>query len=148
MSDWASLGNRMAGKWQLPLLVVSLILLAGSIYRIRPTPTRFPPAKAVEHLETLVAGGLYEQAIDFGDPLLGRMESAKADRAPVHLLLARARYGEARQKRIHTANAGRQIVDHFGQVTPPVVAAAIPEPASVMLLLLGLGSLLSRRRRW
>ncbi|UCC28923.1 MAG: tetratricopeptide repeat protein [Phycisphaerales bacterium] len=97
----------------MPLLAVSLILLAGTFLRARSMPTRLPFQEAVEHLETLTSGGLYDSAIEFGDTLLAREGRTEADRAPVHLQLARARFGEAQSRRIRTADVGRQTVEHY-----------------------------------
>ncbi|MGB2986681.1 MAG: tetratricopeptide repeat protein [Phycisphaerae bacterium] len=113
MPQWETLKDRAAGKWQLPLLLLSLVMLAGVLLRVRPTPARLPLSEAVEYLDTLVSGGFYDRAIEFGDFLLIREQSTDADRAPVHLQLARARYGSAERKGIRIADAGRQIIDHY-----------------------------------
>lgn len=118
MSHWGDLQNRAAGKWQMPLLAVSLILLAGAFLRARPTPTRLPFDEAIEHLEALTSGELYDSAIEFGDSLLAREGNTEADRAYVHLQLARARFGEAQSRRVRTAHVGQQIVEHYRHTTP------------------------------
>jgi len=113
MSQWETVKDRAAGKWQMPLLVVSVILLAGSLFRIHPSPAKLPLDEAVEYLEKCVAAGRYDDAIAFGDLLLVRKEYTDADRAPVHLHLARACYGEAARRRVRTANVGRRIIEHY-----------------------------------
>jgi two-component system OmpR family sensor kinase len=55
MSQWATLKERAAGRWQLPLLVVSLILLTASFLRIRPAPTSLPLGDAINFLDRQVA---------------------------------------------------------------------------------------------
>jgi tetratricopeptide (TPR) repeat protein len=115
MSQWESLKDRAAGKWQMPLLLVSLILLAGSLLRLRSASTQLPLNQAAEYLTELVSGAQFESAIDIGDVLLLREGLAGPERAPIHLQTARARYGWANRKRARTADVGRQIVDHYEQ---------------------------------
>lgn len=113
MSQWATLRDRAAGKWQVPLLVFSLVMLGTAFLRITHSPTKLPLDQAVEYLSTLVSGGIYNRAIEFGDHLLNREEYGDADRAPVHLELARALYGEAGRWRIHPRDLARQILEHY-----------------------------------
>lgn len=113
MSRWATLKDRAAGRWQIPLLVVSLALLAGAFMRVRPAPTKLPPEQALKHLSTLVSGELYDRAIKLADLLLVGEKYAATDRAAVHLQLGRARYGRALHRSVRTSVTGRQILEHY-----------------------------------
>lgn len=113
MSRWATLKDRAASRWQIPLLVVSLALLAGAFLRVRPAATKLPPEEAVRRLSTLVSGEFYDHAIKFGDRLLVGEKYAGADRAAVHLQLGRARYGLASDRSVRTGTIGRQILEHY-----------------------------------
>ena len=94
MADWSDLKNRVAGKWQIPLLALSTILLVVAVYRLQFDPVELPPERAAAHLDALVNGGLYQRAVETGDGLLARVDMSEDDRAAIHLRLARARFGE------------------------------------------------------
>lgn len=117
MSEWATLKDRAAGKWQIPALAFSLLLLASSLFRLHPSPVEFPPDRALLHLEELVSSAQHRRAIGFGDALLLREELLDPQRGLVHLALARGRYHEARLGRRKTAGAGKQVVEHYRDAT-------------------------------
>lgn len=113
MPQWSTLQKRVAGKWQIPLFVLSLALLVGAFLRIRPSESRLSLDEAVDYLDVLISGGVYDRAIRTGDALLLREEYTDAQRAPVHLRLARARCGEAQRDLLRTRHIGRQIAEHY-----------------------------------
>ena len=53
----SSLKERVAGKWQLPLFFLGLLMLGGSLYISLPNPTCIPLSQAIEQLDVLVSGG-------------------------------------------------------------------------------------------
>ena len=115
MSQWERLKGRAAGKWQMPLLVLSLIMLAAAFFRAHPTPRRLPLPDAVDRLEGLSRAGLHDEVIRQGDFLLRRERGSGADCTLVQLYLARARYAVAVRDRTHTADVGRQIMRYYQQ---------------------------------
>jgi tetratricopeptide (TPR) repeat protein len=115
MSQWATLKERAAGRWQLPLLVVSLILLTGSLLRSRPAPTSLPLGDAINFLDRQIASGFFGDAIELSDTLLARQEYSDAQRAQVHLRAARARFSEARRLRMGGGGLGFKIATHYQQ---------------------------------
>ncbi len=115
MSQWSILNERMTGKWQIPLFALSSLMLAGAFMRLRPDPARFPLRDAIHYLDTTVAAGSFDRAIELGNSLLGDEEHSEADLAPVHLRLARAKYGDARDQRLESAGVGAQIVEHYAR---------------------------------
>jgi TolA-binding protein len=113
MSRWSTLQERIAGKWQIPLFILSLVMLVGAFLRVRPDPMGLPLDEALAYLDTLIGGGAFEQAITDGELMLLRDDATEAQRAPIHLRLARARSGEARRNRHCVAPEGRQIVEGY-----------------------------------
>jgi tetratricopeptide (TPR) repeat protein len=113
MSQWGELRERLAGKWQVPLLVVSLFLLACGVFRLRPSPTSMPVADALEFLDEYAAGGFHEHAIALGLALLSREDLSEADRAAAHVRLARSRFASARLQRIRNDSVAEQILEHY-----------------------------------
>jgi hypothetical protein len=51
VAQWSTLKERVAGKWQLPLFFLGLLMLGGSLYLSCPSPRRIPPSQAIEHLD-------------------------------------------------------------------------------------------------
>lgn len=115
MSDWQGIKHRLAGKWQIPLLAVSLAALGGGLLCLRPTPDKLPLDRALRHLDVMVPGGLYDRAIELADAQLAVAGRTERDRAPLHLQLARALFGQAVRDRRRTAEVGRRVVEHFNQ---------------------------------
>jgi len=117
MSEWGTLKDRMTGKWQLPLLVVSLVMLTASFLRLRPAPEALPLDEAIEYLDVLLSGGAYDRAIELGESLLTREELAEADRARIHLYLGRARFGEVARRSDGGGAVASQVVGHYRHAT-------------------------------
>lgn len=113
MAQWDTLRQRITGKWQFPLLIVSLGLLAAAIYRPKPPPNRLPIPEAAEYLALLVAGQEYRQAIELGELLVSRDDAKASELAPVWLSIARAHSGVARGHRGDRTDLGRGIVGEY-----------------------------------
>jgi len=113
MTQWDTLRERVTGKWQLPLLVTSLGLLAAAVFQLGPAPSRQPISKAADYLANLVAAGEYQQALELGEALLLREQVTDAELAPVRLSTARARSGFAREARVDRIEFGLRIVEDF-----------------------------------
>lgn len=113
MFDWKKLGQRLDGKWQIPLVAVSLVMLGGAVLRVLPRPTKETPQRAISYLDTNARGGLYERVIEVGQELLAREDYTDRQRAEVHLYLARARSGKALRERAPTVSRGRRISHHY-----------------------------------
>lgn len=113
MSDWRTWKRRVAGKWQLPLLPLALLLLVAAIARHRAKTNDLSPEQAIAILDPLLAAADYDRAIDLARRLLSRQEPTDVDRAPVYLRLARAESAVAHRDSIFTPDAGRQVVEHY-----------------------------------
>ena len=114
MPEWTKLRERLAGKWQIPLFVCSILLLAGSFIRINPATKPESLEAAAEALGELVAGGSYDRAIGLAVRVLAREDEYSATQpAPIHLQLARAYCGDALRRQVPTEDVGRRIVDHY-----------------------------------
>ena len=79
MVQWSGLKERAAGKWQFPLFMLSILMLAASFFHIQPDPARLPLGKAAESLDALVTGGLYGRALEIGEALLTREVENQAE---------------------------------------------------------------------
>ncbi len=120
MSQWQALKDRAAGKWQLPVLLLSLILLPASLIRLNPPPTQMTLAEATERLDALASLNHHDQVVELGDQLLTRkLEEplSEASLAPIHLQLARARYALGVQQQAAQPGFGRQVDEHYDFAT-------------------------------
>jgi tetratricopeptide (TPR) repeat protein len=90
MSHRSALRERIAGKWQIPLFMISLLVLAGALLRINPQSYPPPLEEAVEILDTMVSGGVYDRAIALSDRLL-RGDEYMGRRIVAHYQQAKSR---------------------------------------------------------
>jgi len=109
----ASLTERVAGKWQLPLFFLGLVMLGSSLYFSRPDPTRVPLSQAIEQLDELISSGVNDAALQLGEFLLLRKDCKEAHCAPVHLRCARAAFAQAARKPPLSASTGRVVTEHY-----------------------------------
>ncbi len=113
MSQWKSLKEQAAGKWQMPLFALSLFMLLVSLPLLSSDPERLRPDEALEALDDLLNAGAYDEGLQFGERLLSREDLADQQRAAVHLRVARAEYGRARTQRFPRFEDGRIIAGHY-----------------------------------
>jgi len=113
-SNWSSLRGRASGKWQLPLLAVSLLMLGGALlYRTRPTPSRVPFEQVVTYLDSLIAGRFHNQALAVGKGLLQRPDLDQSQRAQAELRIARAMYATLQSKPQRSVEDAAAVVEHY-----------------------------------
>ena len=67
--------ERLAGKWQIPLLFVSIALLVGSLLQIEPPETRIPFETLLKRIEAEIEGQMYSLAIGDCHRLLGTIQN-------------------------------------------------------------------------
>ncbi len=113
MSKWSMFRDAAAGKWQFPLLLVSLVCLAASLYRAAPRPSRLPLPQAITQLESLVESGVYGHALELGDVLLAREDCEAPQAAPIRRLLARSGYAQASRRPGGSIAGGRYVVEQY-----------------------------------
>ncbi len=94
-AEFLRLKERVAGKWQIPLLLLSLALLAGSVLRIDSPQSTVPFETICERIAAQIEGRMYTLAVTDGRRLLGALEDrsdidAGRARPQVYRLLGRA----------------------------------------------------------
>ncbi len=112
-SNWQALGQRVAGKWQIPLALASFVLLGAAVWRIRPSPSALPLQRAYTHLDTMISGRQFNEAVDVVHVLLAREDLSESDLAQLYIRLGRAASGIARRDRLFNSLVGSQIVGHY-----------------------------------
>jgi len=122
MSRWSALASRAAGKWQLPLVGVSVVALPISVALLRQSPGSIPLDEAAETLRVLLEAAAFDHAVQFGEAVLQREDCTGIASGLFHLQLARSKYGVAVRDVRKTANTSRTILHHFRQ------AAAYGQP--------------------
>jgi tetratricopeptide (TPR) repeat protein len=90
---WKSeLLDAVENRWQMPLLIVSAILLIGGLLQLRPERPVPSYAKQKEQLISLKRAGLYPEAVQFAEAVLKREERTTHERSEIHALVAETRY--------------------------------------------------------
>ena len=112
-SSWRLLLTRASGKWQIPLLALSFIILPASVFLLRPDPHKTSLAEAASTLELFVRAEMYDLALAFGQEVLKRPECAGGPCAPVHLQLARTKYRVAAEDGWRSRAALDAIIEHY-----------------------------------
>lgn len=115
MPSTMSFRERITGKWQIPLLVTSLALLAGAFLKIKPDATDIPFDVALDHLDSLVDGGIHERAIADAHGLLAGEMRTRSEKGQIHLRLARAYGGLGEENRKTSSEWGRRVTEQYDQ---------------------------------
>ena len=108
--------ERVAGKWQIPLLLASVALLAGALLQIKPPQTKVPLDIQLERIAAAIDGRMYSLAITDVRVLLDyvdREEVGAADRGRLHLLLARALSLRAQRQPQPAAVIAREVLEEY-----------------------------------
>lgn len=104
--------DRIAGHWQMPLLVFSLIMLAAGIWRLVPEPP--PPtfdelfARALD----LHDSQLYEEASLYIEKLLADPMREPGERRRLHGLMAEVIFDHESGNVVHGSTNAQRIIDH------------------------------------
>jgi len=115
MSSWLTVKERVGGRWQIPLLFVSVVVLAGSFMFGLTADEELPVEEIVKRLDVLVSGGFHKEAVEFGQARLADEGRAEQNVAPIHLWLGRAVHGASVRSGAPTPDDGDQIITHFRQ---------------------------------
>ncbi len=113
MATWPELRRRIAGKWQLPLFVVSLGALAGSFLIAKPSPEDYPLSAIIGELDELIEGKVYAAALRMAEATLVEAPLPQEELAPVQLRVARSLVRLALDERRGNAALGEKAVGHF-----------------------------------
>ena len=114
MADWTSLRKRTSGKWQIPLLLVSSVLLGGALLRYRQAAQELTPTEALELLTSLQGQQAHEQVLDVAQETLQKEGLPDGVNATLHLHLARASSALAIERKVMSEKVGDGIVEAYG----------------------------------
>jgi len=117
MADWTSLRQRSAGKWQIPLFLLSTVLLGSAVLHYRRAARELSPADALVQLALLESRQSHVEALDLAQTTLLREGLKDADRAQLHLHLARSSAALAVERRITSEAVGDGIVQAYGEAS-------------------------------
>ena len=113
MSNWSALKDRVATKWQIPTLILSIGLLTLSVLRFRPDPAHDPVDETVQDMKAWVAAEMFDLAIEAGEIATSNPLRSEEELGPIHLELARARFGQALKAPVALSDVGHQVVGHY-----------------------------------
>ncbi len=114
MSQWSTLMQRIAGKWQLPLAAASAVALPASMTLLKPDPNKISMEDAATAIEEFVVSGLNDDALRLGEFMVSRDDCEGPPCATIELNLARALFGKA-VSGSRSAKQAAKIVTHYKQ---------------------------------
>ncbi|NOS99526.1 MAG: hypothetical protein HOP29_02745, partial [Phycisphaerales bacterium] len=129
--DWSRLRERLTGKWQVPLLAVSLVGLAAALLTYKSPTDKIPFDERRDALAGLIDKGQYTAAMESASVLLQIPEKSARQMAPVHLAMARARVLRAEKNDVRVASVGEAALEHFTLATE---GELVLTPADTVLL--------------
>lgn len=107
-----SLAKQLSTRWQIPLLLVSLMLLAIGIWRLRPGPV--PPTfeQLLGDVKALADSGLYPEASKYAAELLASPDRTPAESRRLYAELARVIFLHEEGNAVHgKGNCERIIIN-------------------------------------
>ncbi len=110
---WSDLKARAAGKWQLPLLAASMIVLGAGVIRMQPTPAKIPVDQSLKYLDTLITGKFFDRAAEVGRSVLKRTDLSAIQRAQVELRMGRALFGDLASQTTTDQGKAASVIDHY-----------------------------------
>lgn len=105
-----SLARQLSTRWQIPLLLVSLALLAAGVWRLRPGPK--PPSfdQLLGDIRALTRSGLYPEASKYAEDLLIVPDRTPEQRRRLHAEIAKIIFLFEQNNAVHgPGNCGRII---------------------------------------
>ncbi len=108
--------QRVAGKWQVPLLLLSLALLAGALLHIESPQAGAPLETMLERIAVAIDGGMFSLAISDSRSLLTHLEEKgdpESHHGRLHTLLARAISMRAQQHGGADAASAREVLEEY-----------------------------------
>ncbi len=130
-TDPIAVWQRVAGKWQIPALILSVLLLATAVAHVKSPQRKISVAQHIETIEKLIHGGMYVPAIDRTEMLLGWKDVSPADRARLRLLRARAESGEMARIDDRSKAAAGSIIDFYDKAQSEGALLTAPDHARI-----------------
>ncbi len=108
-------GAALRGRWQIPLLVISIAALTAGIWRLRPQPK--PPSFATlyAHAVALKDTGLYPEASDCIKSILKAPQLLPEEKRQLHRLMATVIFAHEQGNAVHGTQNAERIIENSDQ---------------------------------
>ncbi len=113
--NWIEHHRGITGKWQIPVLALSIGLLAAAAYRHRQQSTQAKLLEGIRQQEFLMDAGRFDQAAHVLFELLKTLPPRSPERAGLQLALARAEFGHAELDSAADVSTAQEIIGRFEQ---------------------------------
>jgi len=107
-----TLARQLSTRWQVPLLLVSLALLAVGIWRLRPGPRVPTFEQLLGDVTALTRSGLYPEASKYAEELLAAPERTPDQRRRLHRALAEIIFLYEQGNIVHGRGNCERIINH------------------------------------
>jgi len=101
----------LSGRWQIPLLMVAIVLLGVSVWRLRPQPMPASFDELLDRATGLKEAGLYSEASECVETLLQNPSHSPDQVARLHGLLAEIIFAHESGNSVHGPSNCRRILE-------------------------------------
>ena len=105
--------ERVGGKWQIPAVLLSAVLLGAAAANIRSVDRKIGIEEHLERLVRLIDRGMYVPAIDLSQRLLSWEDLDETSRGTLRLQLARATFEEAQRSLALNEASAREVIQLY-----------------------------------
>lgn len=120
----------LAGRWQIPLLLASLIGLAAGVWRLMPEPPPPSFASLYQNAQSLFDAELYTEASDYIRELMLDPSRTEAERHRLHRLMARIIHAHEQANVVHGRENAVLVLEHSDRSLP---AGASHDPDMLLI---------------
>lgn len=111
--------QQLAGRWQVPLLLVSLAAVVAGVWRLRPEPQPAAFEPLFEHAVALHRAGLYTEASSYIDKLLIEPGRTESEKRKLFGLLARVVFDHEHGNLVHGPTNAARIIEYSNKSLAP-----------------------------
>lgn len=109
----AGMRQRVAGRWQIPLLLGACALFGWALWRLRPAPQEVPFDQRLDLIIALGRSGLYPEVSDEAQRLLSDSECTDAQKRRLHRVLGDLIYDNEIRKLVKDELNAEHVIQHY-----------------------------------
>lgn len=106
------LREQLTGRWQIPLLVIGLLLLVLGVWRMKPAAKEPTFDERFDQIVKLKEAHLYPEASDAAEMMLAEEVRTAEERQRLHRLMAEIIFAHELENMVHSEHNAKRILEH------------------------------------